>query len=179
MNIDSWILEIDKVTDEVSECFGNLNADQLNLKSSPDRWSIAQCLEHLIVVNRSYFPVLQSLHEGTYRKPWTARVGFIVDFLGNTVLKAVMPDRRKKTRTFTIWEPQASDLPGDIVKKFTDHQEELKKRIRESQDLLDQDTVISSPANRLIVYRLNKAFDIIVAHEKRHVEQAKAVLEGL
>jgi hypothetical protein len=32
-----------------------------------------------------------------------------------------------------------------------------------------------APAARVIVYRLETAFDIIVAHERRHFEQAKEV----
>jgi hypothetical protein len=48
-----------------------------------------------------------------------------------------------------------------------------------SQDLVDKGTIISSPANKIIVYKLEIAFDIIVAHEKRHLEQAREVLQIL
>jgi hypothetical protein len=44
---------------------------------------------------------------------------------------------------------------------------------------LEKGTVISSPANKYIVYKLETAFDIIVAHEERHLEQAKEVLSVL
>jgi hypothetical protein len=37
--------------------------------------------------------------------------------------------------------------------------------------------VISSPANKNIVYKLETAFDIIVSHEQRHLEQAKEILQ--
>ena len=37
--------------------------------------------------------------------------------------------------------------------------------------------VISSPANKNIVYKLEVAFDIIVSHEQRHLEQAREVLQ--
>jgi hypothetical protein len=41
--------------------------------------------------------------------------------------------------------------------------------------LVQAETVISSPANRFIVYKIGRAFDIIVAHEERHLNQAKEV----
>jgi hypothetical protein len=44
---------------------------------------------------------------------------------------------------------------------------------------VDKGTIISSPANKIIVYKLEIAFDIIVAHEKRHLEQAREVLQIL
>ncbi len=37
----------------------------------------------------------------------------------------------------------------------------------------------TSPANPNIVYTLEKAFEIIVMHEIRHLEQAKRVKEGM
>ncbi len=57
--------------------------------------------------------------------------------------------------------------------KFTAQQSLLKENIQSCSDLLDQGVVISSPANRIIVYKLDRAFDIIATHERRHLEQAR------
>ena len=54
---------------------------------------------------------------------------------------------------------------------------ELKKRIENSRDLVEREIIISSPANKNIVYKLETAFDIIVTHEKRHYEQSRVVLQ--
>jgi hypothetical protein len=43
---------------------------------------------------------------------------------------------------------------------------------------VENGTIISSPANKNIEYKLETAFDIIVAHEKRHLEQAREVLKN-
>ena len=61
--------------------------------------------------------------------------------------------------------------------RFTEHQEKLKQNILESEDLLEKNAVISSPANPKIVYKLDAAFKIILAHEERHFQQAKRLLE--
>jgi hypothetical protein len=50
------------------------------------------------------------------------------------------------------------------------------KKIEEAKELVAKGTVIASPANKNIVYKLETAFDIIVSHEQRHLEQAKEVL---
>jgi len=41
--------------------------------------------------------------------------------------------------------------------------------------LIEKQPIISSPANRIIVYKLETAFGIMVAHEKRHLGQEKEV----
>ena len=49
--------------------------------------------------------------------------------------------------------------------------------IENSKDLLEKGTIISSPANNNIVYKLRTAFEIIVAHEQRHFVQSKEAFE--
>lgn len=78
-------------------------------------------------------------------------------------------------KTFPIWEPAISLIRGDILDQFEKHQQALKHLITSSEDLMENGTVISSPANRMIVYKLETAFDIMVAHEKRHLEQAREI----
>ena len=174
-----WTLQIDKITEHFVVAFGSLSTEQLNWKPNPQTWSIAQNIDHLIVVNETYYPVLTSLKEGTYKTPFIARLGFMVSFLGKTVLNAVKPDRKKKMKTFPVWEPTISQVKDDILDNFKKHQGELSRQIETSKDLVEKGTVISSPANKNIVYKLETAFDIIVSHEQRHLEQAKEILQIL
>lgn len=108
-----------------------------------------------------------------------ANFGFIVSFFGKTVLNAVKPDRKKKMKTFSIWEPGQSRVGIDIISRFKKHQSELQKQINEAKELLTNRIVISSPASKIVVYRLEIAFDIVVNHEQRHLEQAKEILREL
>jgi hypothetical protein len=177
--MNRWTTELDHITTLFSTQFGSLTQAELNWKPSPSTWSIAQNIDHLIVVNGTYFPVLAALKAGTYSLPFTAKAGFLVSFFGNTVLEAVRPDRRKRMKTFPVWEPSASTVEGNILRRFVDHQRELKQQIIAAGPFLQNRTVISSPANKYIVYTLETAFDIIVSHEMRHFEQAKEVMSHM
>ena len=176
MTAEKWTRKIDEITSAFKKEFGHLSVKRLNWKPNAQTWSIAQNMDHLIVINESYRPILKQVRENKHKLPWIAKLDFIVNFLGKTLLKAVHPDRRRKTKTFSIWEPSATDLGADIIDKFEKHQTELKKLIEASMDLVEKGTIISSPANRNIVYKLETAFDIIVTHEQRHFEQAKESL---
>jgi hypothetical protein len=179
LGMKNWTTELDSITEQFISQFGTLTNEQLNWKPDPNTWSIAQNLDHLIVVNETYYPVLNSLKEGKYKAPFISKIRFLVSFFGKTILKAVQPDRRKKMKTFPIWEPGVTQIEGDILKKFENHQKELKQKIEDAKELADKGAIISSPANRNIVYKLETAFDIMVSHEKRHLEQAKEVLAQL
>ena len=170
-----WTQQIDQTTQAFVATFGKLTAEELNWKPNVETWSIAQNIHHLIVLNQSYFAIFSALKKGNYKTSFVAKLGFVVSFFGNMICNSVTPDRNKKIKTFAIWEPAASALPADIVPQFTTHQEQLKMEIDTIQPFVDKGTVIASPANKHIVYKLEKALDIIVVHEQRHLEQASEV----
>jgi len=49
-----------------------LNVAQLNWKPSPDAWTVDQCLEHPIVINSGYFPILEKLEGVSIRRRCTS-----------------------------------------------------------------------------------------------------------
>lgn len=175
----NWPFLLNNITEQSRTEFGKLTKEQLYWKPNADTWSIAQNLEHLIVVNETYYPILDTLKNGTYKTPALAKIGFMVSLTGKMILKSVQPDRKKKMRTFPIWEPTNGRVEGDTLKQFKNHQEILTKKIEDAKEFMDKGVVISSPINKNIVYRLETAFDIIISHEERHMEQAKEVLNLL
>lgn len=174
--IAAWEQQINEITQRFVQTFGKLNATQLNHKPNANTWSIAQNIEHLIVINNSYQPIIEQIRQGKYRIPLLGRMGFLQRFFGNFILKSVLPSNRKKIKTFPIWQPTASNISADIVQRFATHQKQLIALIKSCQDLLDKGQAICSPASRTIVYPLATAFEIIVQHELRHFEQAQSLL---
>ena len=177
--MNNLISQVDQITDDFKNSFGTLTKQQLNWKPNPHAWSIHQNIEHLIIVNESYYPIIESIRKANYQPPLISKMNFIVSLLGEVILKSVSPDRRKKIKTFPIWEPQTSEINSDILKKFESHQKDLKTLIIDSDDLISKKAVITSPANKNIVYKIETAFEIIVTHEQRHFNQAKDVQNKL
>ncbi len=171
--------KVDQITGDFIGAFGELTLEELNWKPEPNTWSVAQNIDHLIKINNTYYPIINSIRAEEYSVPFWGRFGFVVSFFGRTLLRSVQPETKTRVKTFSIWEPATSDIPDGILERFADHQNKLKALIEGSQDLIADGTVISSPANKNIVYSLETAFEIIVTHELRHLEQAKGVLRHL
>ncbi len=168
--------ELNQLTVDYNELFGQLSTGALNWKPNAQTWSIGQVIDHIIKTNESYYPIFEGIQKGTYQASWVRHVGFLVRFLGDFILKSVEPLQQKKIKTFPIWEPTTSAISDDIVQKFVVHQKELTAKILENQDFILRGTIICSPANSLIVYTLERAIDIMIAHEKRHLNQAEEIL---
>ncbi len=174
-----WQEQIDLVTNQFLESFQDLTNEDLSWHETSDSWSIAQNIDHLITINRSYYPIFGALRKETFRPPFAARFRFLANLFGNMLLKSVQPTTKKKTRTFPRWQPQESPATESIFADFAAHQDELKQQIQSCQRPLQEGKIIHSPVNKNIVYALETAFDILVTHEKRHLEQARKVLEAL
>ena len=177
--IDKWIKDIDDITQAFTATFEHLNKIQLNKKPNSKTWSIGENIDHLIVINKSYFEPVEKIKAGDYKLGFISKIGFLTRFFGKMILSSVQPDNKSKIRTFPVWEPSKSDFEIELLEQFINHQEALKKLIISSENLLLKGALIASPANNNIIYKLEDAFDIIVSHEKRHLEQAKSILNHL
>ena len=177
METEAFIIKLDALTAKFNEVFGDLTPQQLNWKPDANTWSIAEKIEHLNLVNESYFPVIEKLKTKTYKQPFTAKFNFLINFFGTSILKSVQPETKRKSKTFPGWKPSASNQTNNVLERFNCIQAQLREIIKNSEELLKSKTVISSPANSRIVYRLETAFEILLAHEERHFQQAKKLLE--
>jgi len=171
----NWALKIDRITEKFLNSYSPLSQEELNWKPNAETWSIAENIDHLIVLNESYYSAFESLQKGNYKLPFVARFGFVVTFFGNLILKSVQPDRKKKMKTFKIWEPSKSSFTKNILNRFEEHQHRLKEEILKVQDQIKQNAIISSPVNKNIVYKLETALNILITHEERHYEQANEI----
>ncbi|GHB24374.1 DinB family protein [Mongoliitalea lutea] len=171
-----WIQEINAISEEVEILFGKLPQEKLHQRPNPQSWSIAENLQHLITLNSSYFPIFKKLKDGSIKRPFVGKFKFFTDLFGNIIYKSVTDGGKKKVKTFPLWEPKLFDPEASIVAAFITHQTQLKDQIKSLQLFIEKEAVIYSPANKLIVYTLPKALDIIVSHEHRHLDQAKKIL---
>ena len=171
------ISELEEITKGVKNSFSILEDDLLFKKPNAGTWSIAENLEHLIILNSSYFPIFEKVKKGTLQSAFISKIGFFTKMFGNMIYKSVSDGGKKKVKTFPLWEPKLySDQDEPILEKFYDHQKILKQKIREIEPFLGKGIIIHSPANKIVVYSLDKALEIIVAHEKRHLEQAQRLI---
>ena len=174
--IKDWSQRLDRVTEAFHRLGSGMSEEHINLKPNPQEWSVSQVIEHLVAVNRSYQPIFDAVIAGDYRAPWTASLPFLPGWLGKMILKSVMPDNKRKTRTFPVWQPERGNANAMLFDEFRSSQEHLKEYLAKVEG---KECVINSPASASIVYSLDDAFEIIVTHQERHLGQAQRVYEQI
>ena len=170
------IVSINNTTQKVSQNFSLLTNEQLNWKPDVSKWSIAQCLDHLIVSNSSYFPTFDKLINKTYQLPLLQKLNPFNKLFGPIMVRYLGPQSKQKLKNPKIFSPSTSTLPSTIIDDFSKHQEILINYFNQLNFLDKDKIVITSPASSFITYSLHHAMQIITVHEQRHINQAKNVL---
>ena len=174
--IKQWTEEANRIAQEVKNTFGHLHAEQLNWKPEPEKWSVGQCIDHLIVTNTTYFPTLKSIADRRKETTFWEKVPYLPGFFGKALIKSFQPDAQSKLQSPKAFKPAMSIIPADIIDHFANHQQELIELIKQTEGVDHQRVIITSPASKFVTYSLRDAFNIILVHERRHLEQAKGVI---
>ncbi len=166
------------VSQNVDQLFGELSGRQLNWKSEPSAWSIAQCLEHLIITNQLEFPAIRDAIRPEYDNPFWSRFPLLPAIFGRIMIWLFATESRRRVKAPKMFQPSQSELPKDIVKDFIGHQREVVDLLKQCSRL-DIDRIrIVSPVSNFITYSLRDAFRVLVGHEQRHLRQAIRVAES-
>ena len=171
---DAWQMEIASITWEFKKLTEKLKSSELQYKPAPNVWSISDNISHLIQINSSYFRIFDQIIQGTYKPPLLAQLPYLPKAVGQLLHRAMTS--KSKMKTFDKWQPlQVSE---DILPQFKNHQMELSNYIQQLEPYLEKGIIIHSPASKLLPYQLDQAVNILVAHEKRHLNQCQNLVSA-
>lgn len=170
------IATANNIANDANSIFGHLNPAQLNWKPSADRWSVAQCFEHLLTSNNGYFPVIEDVLAGKKRTFWE-RMPVLPGLAGKLLIKSMEPTSTRKVKAPKRFQPAQSDISASVINDFVDQQGKMVEKMKATEHLDLETIVITSPVSAAITYSLMDAYRLIVVHEQRHLQQAKRVME--
>lgn len=169
------ITSIRQSSDRVKQSFGSLTESQLNWKPAPDKWSVGECIDHLITANRSYFPALDKIAAGEHKNSFWQSISPLSGMWGSMLLKMVSPEYPKKAKAPAVFIPSNSSVSRDIIDDLVKCNDQFISYLERFGDLDLKKIIISSPVNSFITYSLDDTLKIITNHEVRHLDQAERV----
>lgn len=175
-DLANLIAAANNIANEAKSTFGHLSPSQLNWKPSADRWSVAQCFDHLLTSNKGYLPIVDSVLAGRKQTFWES-MPLLPGLAGKLLIKSLDPANTRKMKAPKRFEPSQSDIKSSVINDFVDQQGSLVEKMKASEHLDLEKIVITSPALAAVTYSLMDAYRIIVVHEQRHFQQAKRVME--
>lgn len=162
----------DEAREKVNANFLSLSLAQLNWQPSPDKWSIAQCLHHLIVADSCYFPDLKAILEDTYKMTFWEKYSPLTSMWGGIMIRNLKEEVGFKMKAPGIIQPASSNMPLETVQRYTDNLDIFLNYISQCNKIDIDKVIINSPLLSLVTYSLRDAFQFLVQHEHRHINQA-------
>ena len=168
---------LDAVAADTQSTFGALDARQLNWRPDATRWSVAQCFEHLLTANRLMVQSAQAALDGTPRTVWQ-RLPVLPGVFGRLLVRSQAPQATRKFTASPLATPAASDIAPDTLQRFIAQDHEIVRWLRGMDERRAAGVVMTSPFVSFIVYSVLDGARLVLAHDHRHIEQARRVMQA-
>lgn len=167
---------LEDIARDVHATFGGLDARQLNWRPDESRWSVAQCFQHLVTSNELALQASKDALGNAPRSLWQ-RIPALPRLVGPALINSQAPTARGKYKAPSRARPTASDISGDILDRFIVQQRVLADWMGTLDERSAARAVMSSPFVRFVAYSVLDGCRLILAHEHRHIQQARRMTE--
>lgn len=178
-DLDDLLAEIERQEHEVADLFQQVSGEAAVWRPGPSRWSMTGHLAHLGVVGEAYVGALEAAvekareesapeSEGPYRHPWLSR----------RFARMMDPPPTLRVRTFKTMVPDPHVTPEEAVERFRGLLGRLGAAVESARGLDLGAVRVPSPFFSLLRFSLGAAFEIVLAHDRRHVWLMREVMES-
>lgn len=163
---------------EAAEFFKSGDQSKAVYAPDPGRWSVVQIIEHLNAYNRHYLPVIEKeLALVTH----DTNAWFTSGYWGEKFTKSMKPTNvyeiKNKMKTMKKMSFPNSLNIETVMKEFLAGQEKLLQLLERAKGKDLAKIHIPITLTKLIKLRLGDTFRFLIAHEQRHMIQARNTIK--
>ena len=177
--LQSLIDQIDACEREAERLVADMDDGSVNRPPPSGGWSVAQCLEHLALMNEFYLRGWQRAVEEAARAERGPFAGLRPTLAGRWFAKSLEPPAKMKTKAIPAVTPGPRFTAVEVLRRYKDSHEGYRRLVR-SAVAVDVNRIVRPNAivNRVRM-RLATVLLIIPAHDRRHLWQAANVKRAL
>ena len=181
--IGAFRRQFDQLADDADALVAPLSDEQFSWQPpAPTEgipsWSIAQCIDHLNVTARLYLPQLDEGIANAIRQGQYAEGPFTYWWLARMFVRMLEPPPRFRMKAPPSFQPPPSRTRREIMAAFRAYQVQYVDRLRQANGLDLARARVRSPAASWISMPLGTGFAGMTAHERRHLWQARKVIDA-
>ena len=170
--------ELEQIARDAQAAFGALDARQLNWKPDAARWSVAQCLEHLLAANRLMIRSASDALSPAHARTLWQRLPGLPRLLGPMMVRSQAPESTRRFTAPPAARPATSDVAADIVERFVEQHRNAAGQVSRLDEGVADATIMASPFMSVITYSVLDGWRLMVAHDRRHLAQARRAVDA-
>ena len=174
--IDQFRNQFEELSAEADALTNPLSDEQFMWRRVPESWSIAECLDHLNATARVYLPTLDEGISEAIRRGEYGEGPFKYNWLGR--LSVRFSDLPLRLKAPDDMQPAAGRTRREILNAFRAYQVQYIDRLRQANGVDLARARVRVPANGWLRIPLGSGFQLMVAHSRRHLAQARRVMDA-
>jgi hypothetical protein len=175
--IDDFRKQFEQISADADALVTPLGEEQFVWKPGPNRWSIAECLEHMNATARAYLPAIDEGIADAIRYGAYAEGPFQYSLVGRIFSRMMEPPVRFRMRAAPDKQPGPERPKRETLAGFRAYQVQYVDRLRQANGIDLSRSCVRSPLASWIRIPLGSAFAAMAAHERRHLWQARKITE--
>jgi hypothetical protein len=177
--LDDYRSQFAAIAEQAGELAAGLDEERFNWRPAPEKWSIEECLGHLVVVGQQRVRVLEEgIRRGRERR-LTGEGPFTYGPVERWFVRLTEPPPRLRVSAPRRFRPQHGQPVTAVLPTFLHLQSQLMAQADAARGLDLRRIKVASPVSRWLRMSLGMALAQAAAHERRHLEQARRVLDEL
>jgi hypothetical protein len=166
---------------EAEALVSDLSEADVNWQAQPGlTWSVAQCLDHLTVMNEFYLRTFPALIDQARQRGGGRFAGLSPTAMGRLFIANVIePPPRFKTKTPKQAVPRSNLTRAQLVPNFKASHEIYRQMVQSAAEVDVNAITGPNPFFNLVKMRVSTVLLIIPAHDRRHLWQAGNVKRSL
>ncbi len=163
---------------EAAEHLTNIEKSNLVYAVNEGKWSVVQCLEHLNAYGRHYLPAIENaIAVKSGEKSAWFNSGFLGDYFTKTMKPTNVYEIRNKMKGNKNYSFPNSLNVDTVIKEYIDQKVKLQQLLDIANDRDLNSIRIPITLTKMIKLKLGDLFRFLIAHEQRHMVQARNTLK--
>ena len=162
---------------EAQHLLADLDDAQFNWHPSSHAWSIAECLDHLIVTGRQALARIHPTISDARSQGLLSQGPFRYGRLEKWIVRLVEPSPKSKFKVPKGYAPSSNRPYAELVPTFFRLQEEFLDCLHQANGIDLSKVKVDNPVIKWFRLSLGQYLALHAAHERRHLWQARRIKE--
>ena len=176
--LEEYLRQLDAIRADARQLVAGLSDAEFNRRPAAGRWSAAECLDHLNTL-RKILPAIDRAITHAAARGLRSEGPFHYGWFAHWMIRSFEPPPRRRFRNPRLLEPVHQPLaPDAVLREFLSLRDALTRRVQQADGLDLERVIVVSPVSRFFRMPLGGYFAFLLAHDRRHLWQARHALGG-
>jgi hypothetical protein len=177
--LETYRQQFEDIADQAKRLAADLTEAEFNQRPAPGEWCIEECLSHLIAVGSVQVEVIEQAISKAHAKGLKGKGPFEYSAFERMIIRESDTPVRHAMRAPKRFQPLHGQPVTAVLPTFLHIQRQLSLQVERCTELDLRKVKVATPVSRFLKFSLGGTFEVVAAHERRHVAQAGRVRERI